>query len=147
MVEEQRVRVEDAMTKMMNEVDKAYLRKMQADMHRCAAKCCDNSDMSLERVHQCVENCSYSLNNAHKFVQGEFEHLQNRLQRCIMQCNDEVRDKMGPNPSESEVSRYTSDFERCAVKCVDNHIGLLPTVMKKIEQVLSKQRHSPQPQL
>jgi len=45
-------------------------------MHRCAAKCCDNGTLSIERVHQCVENCSAPLNNAQKYVQGEFEHLQ-----------------------------------------------------------------------
>lgn len=76
MVEEQRTRVEEAMTNMVNEVDKLHLRTMQADMHRCAAKCCENNNLSIERVHQCVENCSVSLNNAQKYVQGEFEHLQ-----------------------------------------------------------------------
>lgn len=49
---------------------------LQADMHRCAAKCCENNNISIERVHQCVENCSVSLNNAQKYIQGEFEHLQ-----------------------------------------------------------------------
>jgi hypothetical protein len=49
---------------------------LQADMHRCAAKCCDSNDMSIERVHQCVENCSFPLNGAQKYVQQEFEHLQ-----------------------------------------------------------------------
>lgn len=48
----------------------------QADMHHCAAKCCENNNLSIERVHQCVENCSVSLNNAQKYIQGEFEHLQ-----------------------------------------------------------------------
>ncbi|KDR11476.1 protein FAM136A-like [Zootermopsis nevadensis] len=141
MVEEQRTRVEEAMTRMVNEVDKLHLRKMQADMHRCAANCCDNNDLSIERVHQCVENCSVSLNKAQKYVQNEFEHLQNRLQRCIMQCNDDIRDKMGPNPTDAEVSRYSQDFEKCAVKCVDGHLGLVPTVLKKMKEVLAHGRY------
>ncbi|KAJ9579627.1 hypothetical protein L9F63_004706 [Diploptera punctata] len=138
MVEEQKARVEEAMTKMVNDVDKLYLRKMQADMHRCAASCCENNDLSVERVHQCVENCSLHLNNAQKYVHGEFEHFQNRLQRCVMQCNDEIRDKMGPKPTDAEVNRYSLDFERCAVKCVDSHIALLPTIMKKMKEVLGQ---------
>jgi hypothetical protein len=36
------------------------------------------------------------INHTHSF--------QNRLQRCIMQCNDDIRDKMGPNPTDAEVS-------------------------------------------
>ncbi|KAK9696523.1 Eukaryotic protein of unknown function (DUF842) [Popillia japonica] len=127
MVEQQRQRVEQEMTKMVNELDKEYLRRMQADMHRCAAKCCDNTSVSLESVQRCVENCGNSLTKAQGYVQKELENLQNRLQRCVMDCNDTVKDKMGPNPSETEVNRYTLMFEGCAIKCVDKHLELIPT--------------------
>ncbi|XP_069703625.1 protein FAM136A isoform X5 [Periplaneta americana] len=113
-------------------------------MHRCAAKCCDNNDLSVERVHHCVENCSVELNNAQKYVQGEFEHLQNRLQRCVMQCNDEIRDKIGPNSTDAEMSQHTLAFERCAAKCVDSHLGLIPTIMKKMSEVLSQGKYQKQ---
>lgn len=73
-------------------------------MHRCAATCCDNRDVSLERVQQCVENCSIKVNVAQSYVQTELEQLQNKLQRCVMDCNDDVRVKMGPNPTQSEVN-------------------------------------------
>lgn len=72
-------------------------------MHRCAAKCCDNRESSLERVQKCVENCSSSLTWAQSYVQKELEMCQNKLQRCVMDCNDDVRLKMGPNPTETEV--------------------------------------------
>lgn len=72
-------------------------------MHRCAAKCCENKEVSLERVQKCVEACSGPLNAAQTYVQKEFEGLQNRLQRCVMDCNDSIKDKMGSNPSEKEV--------------------------------------------
>lgn len=42
--------------------------------------------------------------------------MQGRLQRCVMECNDKIKDQMPPNPSETEIARFTSDFERCAVK-------------------------------
>lgn len=74
-------------------------------MHRCAATCCDNRDLTLERVQKCVDNCSAKLNWAQSFVQREFEQCQNKLQRCVMDCNEDIRVKMGPNPTESEVSR------------------------------------------
>lgn len=103
MVEQQRQRIEQEMSKMINELDLEYLRKMQATMHRCAAKCCDNREISLESVQKCVENCSSPLNYAQNYVQRELEQLQNKLQRCVMDCNDDIRVKMGPNPTESEV--------------------------------------------
>lgn len=75
-------------------------------MHRCAAKCCDDNSVSLEYVQRCVENCGTSLIKAQTYVQKELESLQNRLQRCVMDCNDTVKDKMGHNPSDSEVVFY-----------------------------------------
>lgn len=138
MVEQQRQRIEQEMTKMINELDLQYLRKMQADMHRCAAACCDNKDSSLERVQKCVESCSLSLNFAQNYVQKELEGLQNKLQRCVMDCNDEVRVKMGPNPTESEIEKFTKVFEDCATKCVDKQISYIPSLLNRMKTDLSK---------
>lgn len=88
---------------------------LQHEMHLCAAKCCENSDASLDRVQHCVENCSVPLHNAQNYVQGELESLQKRLQRCVMDCNDMIKDKMGPNPSEAEVS--SCSFKRLLRGC------------------------------
>lgn len=72
-------------------------------MHRCAARCCEDQTSSIERVQQCVERCSAPLNNAQAYVQKEIDHTQQRLQRCIMECNDDIKDKMGPSPTDSDV--------------------------------------------
>ncbi|KYN20687.1 PREDICTED: protein FAM136A-like [Trachymyrmex cornetzi] len=141
-MEEQRKRVEDHMTKMVEEIDKMYLRKIQRDMHKCAAQCCENESYSIQKVHTCVENCSSSLNKAQQYVQGEFERVQNRLQRCIMECNDNIKDKMGPNPTQTEVDRYSEEFEKCATKCVDSYCDLLPSLEKTMKKVLSKNEFS-----
>ncbi|XP_050452472.1 protein FAM136A-like [Cataglyphis hispanica] len=137
-MEEQKKRVEDHMTKMVEEIDKTYLRKMQRDMHRCAAQCCDNETYSIQKIHNCVENCNSSLNKAQQYVQGEFERVQNRLQRCIMECNDNIKDKMGPNPTQIEVDKYSEEFEKCAITCVDSYCALLPSLEKTMKKVLSK---------
>ncbi|XP_066255441.1 protein FAM136A-like [Euwallacea similis] len=136
MVEEQRQRIEQEMTRMINELDLQYLRKMQADMHTCAATCCNNRDSSLEKVQKCVENCSGSLNWAQNYVQRELELLQNKLQRCVMDCNDNVRVQMGPNPNEDEVEKFTKIFENCATKCVDSQVNYIPSLLKKMKNDL-----------
>lgn len=64
--------------------------------------------------------------------------MQGRLQRCVMDCNDSIKDKMPANPSEEQVAKYTAEFERCAVKCVDNSMESLPSLFKTIKTVLSK---------
>lgn len=45
---------------------------------------------------------------------------------------------MPENPSEDEISKYTAKFERCAVKCVDKNVELLPKLFKTMKSVLSK---------
>uniref|UniRef100_U5EWL8 Hipothetical protein n=1 Tax=Corethrella appendiculata TaxID=1370023 RepID=U5EWL8_9DIPT len=138
MIEQQKQRIEQEITKMIEEVDKTLLRKMQADMHYCAAKCCDNEQASLESVHRCIDRCSQPVNQAQEYVQKELEQFQGRLQRCVMSCNDDVKDKMPVKPTEEQISKYTGIFERCAVQCVDKHVDLLPSMFKTIKSVLSK---------
>ncbi|XP_063985761.1 protein FAM136A-like [Diachasmimorpha longicaudata] len=137
MVEEQRRRVEDQMTKIVEEIDKSYLRKIQGNMHRCAASCCDNKTASIQKIHHCIENCNGNLTHAQQYVNSEFERVQHRLQRCVMDCNDYIKDKMGHNSTQDEVNRLTDDFEKCATKCVDTYCDLLPSLEKTMKKVLA----------
>ncbi|CAD7077472.1 unnamed protein product [Hermetia illucens] len=138
MIEQQRQRVEQEMTKLVDEMDKTYLRKMQVEMHKCAAKCCEDQTSSIDSVQRCVDRCAAPLTSAQKYVHKELEEFQGRLQRCVMQCNDDVKVQMSANPSEDEIAKFTAQFERCAVKCVDKHVGLIPSMLKTIKSVLSK---------
>lgn len=107
-------------------------------MHLCAAKCCDDRAASIDTVQGCVERCSGNVSKAQRYVHTEVEEFQGRLQRCVMQCNDDVKVQMPAQPSEEEIARYTGQFERCAIKCVDKQIGLVPQMLKSMKQVLSK---------
>lgn len=141
MFEEQNVRVDGALKKLASDIDKQCLRKMQADMHMCAARCCSNSEDSMEKVHNCVQSCTVNLARAQKYVQDEIENFQNRLQRCVLQCSDEASDKLGVNPTESQVRMYNNEFEGCAIKCVEKHINLIPTMLKNMHDELGKEDH------
>lgn len=45
---------------------------------------------------------------------------------------------MPPNPSEDQIAKYTAEFERCAIKCVDSSMDTLPGLFKTMKAVLSK---------
>lgn len=107
-------------------------------MHLCAAKCCEDRQSSIESVQKCVEKCSLPLTRSQRYVHQELEGFQGRLQRCVMDCNDQIKDKMPPNPTDSDITKYTGQFERCAVKCVDKHVDIIPNMLKTIKAVLSK---------
>lgn len=107
-------------------------------MHKCAAACCENRDSSLEKVQMCVQNCSVSLNRAQNYVQKELESLQNKLQRCVMDCNDNIKVQMGDNPTEVQVEKFTNLFEKCATKCVDSQVSYMPLLLKKMKNDLAQ---------
>ncbi|KAG5669064.1 hypothetical protein PVAND_016964 [Polypedilum vanderplanki] len=137
-INQQRQRVEQEITSLVDNLDKSYMRKMQGQMHECAAKCCQDTESSMDVIQQCVERCSKPVNKAQRYVQSELERLQNRLQRCVMDCNDSVKDKIPPNPNEEQIAKFTAEFERCAIKCVDNSMDTLPGLFKAMKNVLSK---------
>lgn len=58
-----------------------------------------------------------------------------------MECNDTIRDKMGPDPSQNVVNKLTEDFEKCATKCVDTFCDLLPALEKSMKKVLTSGKY------
>ncbi|RZF44929.1 hypothetical protein LSTR_LSTR013119 [Laodelphax striatellus] len=136
MVEEQKRRLENEFHRLLDDLDKSHLRKLQYDMHMCAAQCCQTKDGTMEQVHQCMKNCNIPVDNAQTVVQNEVSSIQTRLERCIMQCNDDVRDDMSPNPTSAEMTKYNQKFESCASKCFDNVLLNIPKLANKITQKL-----------
>ena len=55
-----------------------------------------------------------------------------------MDCQDKTRDKIGPNTKDADISRYRGEMEKCVVKCADDHIALIPSMMKRMKAVLKK---------
>ncbi|KAK8381970.1 hypothetical protein O3P69_015167 [Scylla paramamosain] len=138
MVDQAQHRIQEAMTSLVDDLDKTYLRGMQRTMHLCAASCCEKKESSVDQVHRCIENCSTPLTQAQSFVQNELSQFQERLQRCVMVCQDRVKDHVHADATETQVSAYKAEFEGCAMQCVDEHIQLMPSVKKRIASILAK---------
>ncbi|KAK8753041.1 hypothetical protein OTU49_002201 [Cherax quadricarinatus] len=102
MVEQAQVRIQEAMTALVDDLDKTYLRGIQRAMHLCAAVCCEKTENSVDQVHRCIESCSTPLTQAQSFVQNELSQFQERLQRCVMTCQDRVRDQVTADTSEAQ---------------------------------------------
>ena len=84
-------------------------------MHLCAAQCCSDELSSINEVMACKERCEAPLMRAQKYVQSELERYQESLQRCVLSCQDDIKDKVTPNTS--EVVYICSSFELLA----ENH--------------------------
>lgn len=54
-------------------------------MHRCAANCCDQTDLSIDDVHSCVGRCSNELNKAQTYISNELTNFQvnNKIENSV----------------------------------------------------------------
>lgn len=141
MAEEAQSRVQSAVKSFVNDVDKNHLRTLEKDMHLCAANCCDTTTSSIEDVHRCVERCQDSTMRAQQFVQSELERFQESLSRCVLQCQDEVKDKVTPSTTDAEISKYRTEFEACAIACCDRNVAKLPSISKRVIETLKSSRY------
>ena len=92
--------------------------------------------MFLTQVQRCVERCSVPAQRSQSYVQSELEHFQASLSRCVQLCQDDIKDKVGVNTPESELSKYRREFEACAITCCDKNIAKLPNLLIKIKDTL-----------
>lgn len=135
------IKLENALKDSLNEIDLQYTRKIQGDMHRCAAKCCDNSRDSIEKVYNCVQLCSTDFEKVQHFLQAEYNQFQGRLESCILQCRDDAADSLSSNPSASEIAKYKQNYEACIISCANKHIDMLPQFLKRVKEVLKKKSY------
>jgi len=133
--------VQSSIKTFVNEVDKEHLRPMERTMHLCAADCASNKTANIDEVHRCIERCQEGTVRAQKFVQQELERFQETLSRCVLQCQDEVKDKVSPTTPDSELAKYRQEFEVCAIACCDKNVAKLPNLTKKVVETLRSGRY------
>ncbi|XP_067930780.1 protein FAM136A-like [Watersipora subatra] len=139
-MEESNSRVQVAINKLVDDVDKSCLRKMQIEMFQCSAQCCQNYDLSVHQVQECVQRCQAPSERADQYLQSEMQGFQSRLQRCAMDCKDKATDKLGANPTEKEKQAATSTMEKCVVNCVDTNLLAIPKLFDRITQTVKQQK-------
>ena len=98
------------------------------------ATCCEQSQVSMQQVDQCIERCHAPLAQAQALVTSELEKFQDCLARCTMYCNDKAKDSIDAGSKELHLKRQ---LETCLTKCVDDHINLIPTMTRKMKESLS----------
>ena len=141
MAQDAQNRVQNAMRDFINAVDRNHLRNMEREMHLCAADCCSNQSASINEVIECKERCEINTRKAQVFVQGELERFQESLSRCVLSCQDDIKDKVTPNTPQSEIEKYRAEFDACAIKCCDSNVGRLPVLSKKIMDSLNSGKY------
>ncbi|MBZ3875641.1 Protein FAM136A [Sciurus carolinensis] len=119
---------------MVKSVERKNIWKMRGLMFRLSASCCDDSQASMQQVHQCIEHDHEPLAQAQALVTNELEKFQDHLARCTIQCNYKAKDSTGAGRKELPVKRQQDSR---VSECVDDHRHLIPTMTKKMKESLS----------
>uniref|UniRef100_A0A8C0L6Z5 Protein FAM136A n=1 Tax=Canis lupus dingo TaxID=286419 RepID=A0A8C0L6Z5_CANLU len=81
MVELQQLQVQEVVDSVVKSLERENIRKMQGLTFRCSTSCCEDSQASMQQVHQCIERCHALLAQAQALVTSELEKFQDRLAR------------------------------------------------------------------
>ncbi|CAH0519498.1 unnamed protein product [Peronospora belbahrii] len=133
-------KLQEAVTSMLDRLDRKILRDMQSDSYLCAAKVFENKNWSSEQLDAAVERCQLPTKQVNQFMQQEMQSLQNRVQRCAQDCQDKARDLLPASggPSDSQIAHIQKDMEKCISRCMDTHVSLLPNISLRIEQAVDQ---------
>ncbi|XP_055335390.1 protein FAM136A-like [Paramacrobiotus metropolitanus] len=129
-------KVEDAVNKMLTEVDSSHLRKVQGQAFKCCASCCDDTRSSMEVRQNCIGKCMEPVANSQDILAAELSNFQSRIERCVMDCHDQMRDRGEDTKKPS--AKMSAGFDACVASCAETHIKLLPSITKKIQAQLAK---------
>lgn len=99
-------------------------------MFRCAIDCLDDKN-SIKEAEHCIDKCGQPLHNAMNTVQSEVTAFQGRIDRCLMNCQDDVR-------NERDESKAKKQFDDCANKCLNQFLPMVSDVAKVMCEKLDK---------
>nr|XP_058140571.1 protein FAM136A-like [Dasypus novemcinctus] len=96
----------------------------------CRTSCCEESQASLQQVHEGIECCHAPLAQAQALVTSKLEKFQDCLAGCTLCCNDWI-------DAGSKEVQVMLHLESCVIKCGDDHMHLIPSMTKKMESLSS----------
>ena len=127
-------RLQEGVDSMIAGLSSSRLKPMQKKMYLQMADCCDlKNDVAM---NQCLERSSAPLTIVQQIIQNEMAQLQNRVQRCGSDCEDNIRDSMGGKDmgSPKVQDEYMRKANACMSTCADKHLALLGSIRARIEK-------------
>lgn len=128
------------MRAMLDRVDRGIMRAKQRQMYACALECFsgDFTKPASSFLESCVQRCRAPGEKANHIVQSEMNALQVRLQRGVESCSDSARDLLPASPTDADISAAQASADKCSMKCVEDHITLLPKIEARVSEQLQK---------
>mmetsp|Transcript_70291 Transcript_70291/g.138019 ORF Transcript_70291/g.138019 Transcript_70291/m.138019 type:complete len:141 (-) Transcript_70291:46-468(-) len=122
---------------MLGKIDMERIRPFSKAMYLRMAECYNNKSATTNDIERCLGEVSAPAQLAQSVVQNELGAFQQRLQRCMMECKDEVTDKYR-NIDANNQGAAQAMYDKGAVKCADKHLGMMRSLKTNIEQKLDE---------
>lgn len=92
-----------------------------------------------EQIEHCSQQCQIPYQTAGNATQQEISNFQNRLNRSMMQCNDDAQGMITPDMQHD--ARKMKEVEDSMLKCIEGVIdrssGGLKPMKKRIESYMA----------
>ena len=135
-------KLNDAVSQMMDRIDKTRLRSLQRETYLRMAACFDSETASSQSIQNCTERSSHGIQQIHRLLDNEMKNFQSKLQRCGQVCQDEATDAMSYSSSPNKEYEATEMLRKCSARCVDKHIDMLKSlegqIIRNVDQIAKK---------
>lgn len=119
------------------QVDMERIRPFSKAMYMKMSECYNSKSASTNDIQRCLSDVSAPAQAAQNVVQHELGSFQKRLERCMMDCRDEVNDKY-PHIDANSQSAAQAMYDKGAMKCADKHIAMMKSLKSSIDQKLDE---------
>jgi hypothetical protein len=116
----------------MNAVDSSKLRPLQKSTFLKLAECV-NQTQSRDEINSCIERTQHALAVAQNVVDREGQVFQERFSRCMMECQESVKDKEFKARDAAEKYYFS-----CARGCVDKSMALVKVTQARMEKEIDE---------
>lgn len=134
-------KIEGELTSMVDEIERTKLRPVGRQMHACIVSCYDKAGKNgrKEQIEQCTQQCQIPYQTAGAATQQEIGNFQNRLNRAMMQCNDDAQGMVTPDMQDDtrKMQKVEASLLKCIQGAVENGRGGLKPMKQRIEGHMS----------
>lgn len=132
-------KIEGDLTNMVDEIERLKLRPLGRKMHACIVSCYDKAGKNgrKEQIEQCSQQCQIPYQTAGAATQQEIANFQNRLNRAMMQCNDDAQGMITPDMQHDD--RKMKRVEDSLLKCIEGVVGKSTDGLKPMKQRIESQ--------
>jgi hypothetical protein len=134
-------KLENKIETTLGEIERTHLRPIARKSYACILNCYDDAtNVTPAQLEDCSRSCQREIQSVQQFIQNEVASYQSRLNRSLLQCNDEFTASMTPEiqTDPKKMKKLEANFLQCMSSVVDNQIELIKPLKARIEAQLSK---------